>query len=124
MSGPIYSRNRRDKSEPGVVAAFVEGGATVEKLDRPCDLLVGYLGETHLVEVKTDNGGLTDDQMRFRERWTGKPPVEVRTPAQAKKWLRIWQERRPTLSTVLRAEHEAGGGVWKAAEDSIDGRKG
>jgi Holliday junction resolvase len=29
----------------------------------------------------------------------------------------------PSLGTVLRAEHEAGGGAWQAIEDSIDRRK-
>lgn len=101
----VRATGRRDKSEPGIVEALEAGGASVEYLSEPCDLLVGFLGETHLVEAKTDNEGLTEAQMRFRERWRGKPPVEIRTPAQAKKWLKVWSKRRPTLSTVLRAEH-------------------
>jgi hypothetical protein len=110
MSGQwwrVKNTGRRDVTEPPIVKAFREGDATVEFLGSPVDLLVGYLGETHLVEVKTSNEGLTEEQMRFRERWKGKPPVEVRTPAQAKKWLRVWSQKRPTLSDVLKAEDAA-----------------
>ncbi len=103
----VKNTGRRDTSEPGIVDALREGGASVEFLGTPCDLLVGYEGETYLVESKTDNAGLTEAQMRFRANWRGKPPVEIRTPAQAKKWLKVWSERRPTLSTVLRAEQAA-----------------
>jgi Holliday junction resolvase len=117
---------RRDGAEPGVVKAFEAGGATVTKLsgkDIP-DLLVGFLRETHLVEVKTNQAKLRDGQAEFARTWLGSPVVLARTPAQARKWLAVWRERRPTLGTVLRAEHEAGGGAWQAIEDSIDGRKG
>jgi len=90
MSGPIYGRNRRDTAEPEVVEAFLEGGATIERLDRPCDLLVGLAGVNHLVEVKTNQARLRETQETFRKRWRGGKPVVVRTAAQARKWLRMW----------------------------------
>jgi hypothetical protein len=110
MSGQwwrVKNTGRRDVTEPPIVKAFRDGDATVEFLGSPVDLLVGFLGETHLVEVKTSNEGLTEEQMRFRERWKGKPPVEVRTPAQARKWLRVWSEKRTDLADVLRGQAAA-----------------
>jgi hypothetical protein len=103
------SRGRRDDAEPSVVEVFEAGGATVWKIagkDIP-DLLVGYLGVNHAVEVKTSNAKLRPGQSKCHGAWTGEPPVVARTPAQARKWLRIWAERRTTLNDVLRAEHAA-----------------
>jgi hypothetical protein len=109
---------RRDLSEPAVVDAFREGGATVVKhsgKDEP-DLFVGFAGAWRPVETKTSNGKLTPGQLRWWREVAKAEPVVARTPAQAKKWLAVWRERRPTLGTV-RAEHEAGGGNWAIPED-------
>jgi Holliday junction resolvase len=100
---------RRDEAEPGVVKAFESGGASVTKLsgkDIP-DLLVGFLRETHLVEVKTNRAKLRDGQAEFARMWLGSPVVVARTPAQARKWLAIWRER----------PREPGGGTWQIPED-------
>jgi hypothetical protein len=104
----VQNWGRRDKAEPPIVEAFEEGGATVEQLGTPVDLLVGYLGETHLVECKTDRAKLTPRQQRFKKRWKGRRPVVVRTAPQARKWLAVWAER---------AQPRVGGGTWQAAED-------
>jgi len=100
---------RRDESEPGIVDAFREGGASVTPLSAKGipDLLVGFCGVTHLVEAKTGNAGLTEAQMEFRASWSGEPPVDVRTPAQARRWLAVWSRRKPSLTDVVRAEHSA-----------------
>jgi hypothetical protein len=103
----VKQTGRRDTSEPPIIAAFKAGGAEVVQLGTPMDLLVGYLGVNHLAECKTDNEGYTEAQMRFLASWTGEPPVDVRTPAQARKWLKVWSERRPTLQSVVRSEHAA-----------------
>jgi hypothetical protein len=119
------STGKRDAAEPEVVEAFEAGGAKVWRIsgkDIP-DLIVGYLGVNRAVEVKTDRAKLKTGQAKCHAAWTGDPPVIARTPAQARKWLAVWRERRPTLGTLLRAEHEAGGGAWQAIEDSIDRRK-
>jgi hypothetical protein len=102
MTGPIYGNGRRDEAEPGVVKAFEAGGATVKKLsgkDVP-DLLVGFLRETHLVEVKTNKAKLRDGQAEFARTWLGSPIVVARTPAQARKWLAVWRERREPAPAV------------------------
>lgn len=102
MSGPIYGNGRRDEVEPGVIKAFEAGGATVKQLsgkDVP-DLLVGYLLETHLVEVKTNRAKLRDGQAQFARTWLGSPVVVARTPAQARKWLTVWRQRRSADAPV------------------------
>jgi len=96
MTGPIYGIGRRDKMEPEVIKAFKAGGASVQQLsgrDVP-DLLVGYLGVTHLVEVKTDRAGLKPGQKRWADEWRGERPVVARTAPQAWKLVRIWREAR------------------------------
>ncbi len=120
MTGPIYATGKRDEAEPAVVRAFENGGAMVAKLsarDLP-DLLVGFLGVTHLVEVKTNRARMRNGQETFAKKWLGSPVVVARTAAQARKWLAVWRER-PTLGDVLRAQQETrGGGVDQAPEDA------
>jgi Holliday junction resolvase len=106
----VATGGRRDDAEPAVVKAFKAGGASVKKIsgkDVP-DLLVGYLRETHLVEVKTNKAALRKGQAEFARTWLGSPVVVARTPAQARKWLAVWRER-PT---------EGGGGPDQAIEDA------
>ena len=113
MSQGPYNGARRDEAEPAVVKAFEDGGATVAKVngkDVP-DLLVGYLRETHLVEVKTSNAKLRPGQAEFARRWLGSPVVVARTPAQARKWLTVWRDR------AERIVFPGGGGVDAAMED-------
>lgn len=98
---------QRDANEPQIVTALKDVGATVAKLDGKGlpDLLVGYKGDTFLMEVKgitktgktkrtragqslsseapTDARGLLDSQQKWWAAWTGKPPVVVRTPEEA-----------------------------------------
>jgi hypothetical protein len=114
MSQGPYNGARRDEAEPGVVKAFESGGATVRKLngrDVP-DLLVGFLRETHLVEVKTSNAKLRPGQAEFARTWLGSPVVVARTPAQARKWLTVWRQR------VTADRAPSGGGTWQAVEDA------
>lgn len=123
--GPTYGA-RRDDSEPGIVKAFRDGGATVDYLPggngRP-DLLVGFLRESHLVETKTNNGKLRESQKKWADEWLGSPVVVARTPAQARKWLTVWRERvtkAPGSPATGCREGcqcgEAGGGAWGALE--------
>lgn len=95
MSPAPHYGARRDEAEPEVVKAFEAGGASVAKIngkDIP-DLIVGYLRETHLVEVKTNKAKLRDGQATFARTWLGSPVIVARTPAQARKWLAVWRER-------------------------------
>ena len=47
------SHNARDVNQPEIVAALRERGAYVVEIEHPVDLLVGYNGFWHLVEVKS-----------------------------------------------------------------------
>jgi hypothetical protein len=92
----------RDSNEPEIVTALEAVGASVTRLGSKGvpDLLVGYRGETFLLEVKhvdakgktvrrwsggkkPDERGLTEQQQTWWATWTGKPPVIVRTPEEA-----------------------------------------
>lgn len=85
---------RRDANEATIIIALRAVGATVQQLDIKGvpDLLVGYQGATHLVEVKNPeakggakNGGLytkgrgalTPDQVKWFAGWTGARIHEV-----------------------------------------------
>lgn len=61
------SRGRRDANEPEVVQALRAAGAMVWRIEQRdlFDLLVGYRGKWHLLEVKTDHGKLEDGQAVF-----------------------------------------------------------
>lgn len=83
-------RNTRDRNEPPIVRALEGIGASVFRLDRPCDLLVGYRGRNHLLEVKAPlgpRGGasgspLTPEQVEFQRTWRGSVAI-VRSPGEA-----------------------------------------
>ena len=81
---------RRDENEAAIVAALEAAGATVTRLNEPGvpDLLVGYLGETYLLEVigeakwkkyRADPRGLTPEQVRWWHGWRGGETRRVRT---------------------------------------------
>lgn len=98
---------QRDANEPAIVRALQAVGASVSKQNEKGapDLLVGFRGETFLLEVKratasgrpkrtqpgrrleserkTDERGLLDSQQKWWESWKGRPPVVVTTPAEA-----------------------------------------
>lgn len=85
---------KRDLAEPLVVETFRKAGCTVERMDRPCDLLVGLHGITHLVEVKTGSKGygkgLNGNQEAFARTWRGGPVLVVRTPEDALSLINKW----------------------------------
>ena len=85
---------RRDDNEPAIVEALVSVGASVTRLNETGvpDLLVGFehpleqpnaIRVTVLMEVKQPKKGLTPDQVKWFDRWTGDPPVRVETPEDA-----------------------------------------
>jgi hypothetical protein len=71
------------------------------------DAIVGVAGVTELWEIKNGKGRISPGQKRWAEAWPGGPAAFVHTEAQARKRCRMILDRLPTLSTVLRAEHEA-----------------
>lgn len=96
----FFKAAQRDQSEPAIIKALEAAGATVWQLsgkDIP-DLLVGYKGQTFLLEAKTRgleytdkrngktyrrDGALREGQKEFFASWTGGPAREVFTPEEA-----------------------------------------
>lgn len=64
-------KNKRDANEADVVRVLVEAGCSVTTLDTPCDLLVGFAGRTHAVEVKAPKAKLTGPQTAWLDGWRG-----------------------------------------------------
>jgi hypothetical protein len=81
----------RDGNEPAIVEALEAVGAHVTRMAEPVDLLVGFRGQTYLLEVKLPRGPkggedgrtLTDAQVRFFNAWTGGMLAVVRSPDEA-----------------------------------------
>lgn len=86
MPMPRYAA-KRDQSEPGIVSALKQAGASVWRLDTPVDLLIGIRGKTFLAEVKTGKAGLRIGQAEFSEQWRGNQIPVLRDPEQAVQWL-------------------------------------
>jgi hypothetical protein len=71
--------NQRDGNEKAIVDALLHIGASVVRLDKPCDLLVGYRGCTYLFEVKlplgprggSSHSKLNEYQSGFAQTWRG-----------------------------------------------------
>jgi hypothetical protein len=71
--------NTRDGNEKEIVDALRHLGASVVRMDKPCDLLVGYRGRNYLIEVKlplgkrggSSHSQLNDDQKDFDKTWRG-----------------------------------------------------
>jgi len=61
---------KRDANEPDIVAALEKVGATVRRMNW-ADLLVGFRGVNYVIEVKTEKGKLTDDQIVNFPAWRG-----------------------------------------------------
>lgn len=80
MSLNRYAK-KRDGNEREIIAALEAIGCEVETLDRPVDLLVGFRGQTFLLEVKDPAGRnrLQDSQGVFLRDWNGGPAGVVRS---------------------------------------------
>ena len=71
--------NQRDGNEKTIVDALRKLGASVHRMDKPCDLLVGFRGKNFLLEVKlpmgprggTSHSQLNDEQTTFFRSWYG-----------------------------------------------------
>jgi hypothetical protein len=96
---------KRDANEPEIVSALRAVGATVTMLSAEGvpDLLVGYLSETYLLEVKAPRGpkggtggALTYEQVDWWGSWEGRPPVIVRTVDEALAAIGAMTERNKT----------------------------
>lgn len=78
-------KNKRDANEKDIVSVLEAHGMSVERLDTPADLLVGFRGRTYLVEVKTLTGKMSDPQKEFYRDWRGNKTV-LTDVDQARAW--------------------------------------
>jgi hypothetical protein len=84
MRGKSSKNDKRDANEAEIVLNLRKVGATVELLSPRRgskgvpDLLVGYRGVNYLLEVKTPEGEVSDDQLEWIECWRGQV-VEIRS---------------------------------------------
>ena len=62
---------RTDGNHDAICKALRAIGVSVEYLKLPLDLLVHHRGRTFLMEIKTEEGRLTKDQVEFIARWPG-----------------------------------------------------
>lgn len=79
-----YTIRKVDTAQVHIVVALRKVGATVQALHtvgKGCpDLLVGFRGETYLLEVKTGSGDvLTPDELNWHLTWRGRPVAVVRS---------------------------------------------
>ena len=67
---PHYAA-KRDSNEKEIIQALTGIGAAVQKLSIPghADLVVGFRGNTYLIECKTKRGKLTPTQIEMRAIW-------------------------------------------------------
>lgn len=90
MVMPKYAP-KRDASEPEIVSTLQSLGCSVERMDRPCDLLVGHRGENHLVECKTANTQygkkLNANQTDFNASWKGGKIITLHSSVDAMDWV-------------------------------------
>lgn len=79
---PAWAGKRRDETERAIIDALELVGAKVERLDRPCDLLVKFRGLVFVLEVDgiTKNRRRDEAQLRFLQEW--QVPL-VKTPLDA-----------------------------------------
>ena len=85
--------SRRDENELAIVEALRAIGATVCMIGLPVDLLVGYKGETILIEIKNKNNsygkrGLNQNQIDFLNDWRGGLFFVVNSVDEAIKFLK------------------------------------
>ena len=67
--------NKRDTAEAEVIAALEQLGASVVRMDKPVDLLIGFRGHDYIAEVKTGTKGygkaMNGSQALFAAEWRG-----------------------------------------------------
>lgn len=109
-----------DINQREIVSALRAVGAFVQSLAAVGagvpDLMVGFRGETHLLEVKSRlakraNGGRTDAQVAWHSLWRGRPVVIVRTVDEAlnaigvKSYTQLHQQIIPEARNCLGHNH-------------------
>jgi hypothetical protein len=81
VTKPKYGRTDANHAE--VIGWFLEMGCTVRDTSQVGlgfpDIVVGTIGRTILVEIKTADGDLLPSQHTFNAKWRGERPYLVRT---------------------------------------------
>lgn len=65
-----YSYHRVDANAAAILSALEQAGASVYR-GGPLDAILGFRGDTVLVEIKTATGKLRASQQAFLARWRG-----------------------------------------------------
>ena len=82
---------RADENQAEIVSALRQLGATVVILSQVgggCpDILVGYRGESYLMEIKGPRGRLSKKQVEFHKSWRGGEISVIRSVGQAIKTI-------------------------------------
>lgn len=107
----MVSRARStDANQADIISALRDVGASVRTLQMEAsglpDLLVGYRGRNYLVEVKTEEGTRTPDQIDFWETWQGQTAI-CRTIAEALAVLGIETQHAAPAPELTNAEQIA-----------------
>lgn len=89
-----YNRHRRDLTHADVVKALKGCGCSVRDASQigdsgGPDLIVGMVGRDFQVEVKSDDGELSKDQVDFIEAWRGQPIVVLWSADDAIRWVNV-----------------------------------
>lgn len=74
---------KSDRNQQAIMDRLRQLGCHVRYIKEPVDLLVGYRNRTVLLEVKAEDGRLTQQQIEFLRDWTGGPVHIVRGPDEA-----------------------------------------
>jgi hypothetical protein len=89
---------RVDKNQTDIVDTLRALGVSVQSLasmgDGVPDLLCGLLGLTFLLEVKTETGKLTDDQIEWLALWRGDSVLIIRNTSQAELLVKFIRRHR------------------------------
>jgi hypothetical protein len=77
---------RVDKNQPRLMAFWKRLGGSVLYLhmlgEGVPDTLLGMAGDMELVEIKSEDGVYTEDQIEWYRQWRGRPVRTVRTEAE------------------------------------------
>ena len=77
---------RTDANQSEIVNALRLGGASVTTLHMVGhgfpDIVVGFRGINYLIEIKTETGKLTNDEIKWHEQWQGQKAT-IRTIEEA-----------------------------------------
>lgn len=66
-----YEVHRTDGNAKEIIAALRKMGASVEQIDRPLDVLIGFRGVNIIAEIKTTRGKIRASQKAFMDGWRG-----------------------------------------------------